>query len=1132
MGTEIDSLEIRIQADARSASKALEQLDKKLGQVEEALQETGNASTTGFSKLSKGAQNLTSKLTAASGGLRDMGAPAVNLTSAFAKTYLAVRTLSEGFDFLKDSIKSSMDAIETANFYNVSLSKVGEEYASNFEQFGYESAEAYVESFEDRLNDLNKKLTGYTIGAQGEAILSNNVGLGLDIEQMQSYQAQVLSFTNAIGLVGEASINTTKALSMLSGDVASLTNKDLEGVMTDLRSVLQGQSRAGYKYGWDTTQATLQQYALAEGITKSISEMTQAEKVQLRLLAVLDQSEVSYSDLANTLGSVANQSRLTGQQIDNFSRTIGNLFLPAVKNVLPYINGMIIAMNNLFTTLGFDMYGDTWLSDLQDGITGGVIEGVEDLEESTDSTTDSVNKLKKSLAGFDELAILNNGSVGIGVADGASGVIDLTESITSALTDYEKQWEQAFALAENKAADFAEEIEVGLKGVADAAERVIPAVLGIGTAFTAYKVAGGFSALLNALSKLASPVGVAALAAGSIVGVSSAVKGLNDELAKEDLALRFGEVTLSLKDIDKIAEHILDNKSLEKVSRLLSELDKTSGIGDDITRIVSELDRYNWSVSVGLEIGEEYEGKYKKAVSDYVEEVNNYVTQQHYAATLGVNLFLSNSETSANIQNIVNSFYNQQSGKLEELGKQLNEVTTNAWNDGLLTIDEVEAITNIQQQMASIQEQLATSEFKARMQLLEMDFSGAELTPESFKKLVEKRNALFEEYESELNESLVFTLSQVNLAYQAKLDEASTEEAKKTIQKQWDEAINEIQINRNKEVEQMMLNSLAFDFGTIAKTFGKDIDSILPEIMESIKKGTSILGDGSGIFDYETLSRSIDNILSHYSTDLRKALGKPGLAGLQDILSNIMPTEELEKIANRYYEETGEVPQAIADALSAKYALDIINGSKEALLKTMLLSADDEDRKNVLRAMETLGIEYVGAFAEGTDITDSVLNGAISDFADDIAQQIKQQSEVTDAAFNLGQEVAKSFSDGINSFAGSIRFAPLNYASVGARVAGYYTGGFPNTSEPFMVGERGPELMGGMYGKTAVANNHSITEGIEEAAYRGMMRALHDGQTSGNVNVTLEGDANGLFRVVRNKANEYYNVNGRPAFKI
>lgn len=54
-----------------------------------------------------------------------------------------------------------------------------------------------------------------------------------------------------------------------------------------------------YKYGVDLTNATLQTYAYNLGVSKSITEMSQMEKQQLRVIALLDQSKVSWGDLAN-----------------------------------------------------------------------------------------------------------------------------------------------------------------------------------------------------------------------------------------------------------------------------------------------------------------------------------------------------------------------------------------------------------------------------------------------------------------------------------------------------------------------------------------------------------------------------------------------------------------------------------------------------------------------------------------------------------------------------------------------------------------------------------------------------------------------------------------------------------------
>jgi phage-related protein len=95
----------------------------------------------------------------------------------------------------------------------------------------------------------------------------------------------------------------------------------------------------------------------------------------------------------------------------------------------------------------------------------------------------------------------------------------------------------------------------------------------------------------------------------------------------------------------------------------------------------------------------------------------------------------------------------------------------------------------------------------------------------------------------------------------------------------------------------------------------------------------------------------------------------------------------------------------------------------------------------------------------------------------------------------------------------------------------YESGGFPNMGQMFVARESGPELVGSMGGRSnAVANNYQIEAGIEEAAYRGFMRALSESDPSSNVNVTLEGEAKGLFKLVKREDDAYKGRTGRSAF--
>lgn len=90
---------------------------------------------------------------------------------------------------------------------------------------------------------------------------------------------------------------------------------------------------------------------------------------------------------------------------------------------------------------------------------------------------------------------------------------------------------------------------------------------------------------------------------------------------------------------------------------------------------------------------------------------------------------------------------------------------------------------------------------------------------------------------------------------------------------------------------------------------------------------------------------------------------------------------------------------------------------------------------------------------------------------------------------------------GTNNVVGSIlnnAFPNLNF---------YATGGFPAEGEMFIAREAGPELVGTIGGRTAVANNDQIVEGISAGVYAAVVAAMQSAPSGGAqaVNVYLDG---------------------------
>lgn len=69
---------------------------------------------------------------------------------------------------------------------------------------------------------------------------------------------------------------------------------------------------------------------------------------------------------------------------------------------------------------------------------------------------------------------------------------------------------------------------------------------------------------------------------------------------------------------------------------------------------------------------------------------------------------------------------------------------------------------------------------------------------------------------------------------------------------------------------------------------------------------------------------------------------------------------------------------------------------------------------------------------------------------------------------------------------------------------GFASGGFPDEGQLFIANEAGPELVGTMGGRTAVANNQEITEGIRQAVYDAMTASNANGNNDVSVRVYLD----------------------------
>ena len=148
-----------------------------------------------------------------------------------------------------------------------------------------------------------------------------------------------------------------------------------------------------------------------------------------------------------------------------------------------------------------------------------------------------------------------------------------------------------------------------------------------------YKISSTIVHLTNALLGLTALSGptIAVLgmvtAIGALTGAVNAYKSYEQGLANSSLEKHFGNIALSMKDIQAVAEYIIDSKSLSGVKKALDEFGELDEISGTIENAVADLNKMNWMVSIGMELTSDDQESYKTAVDDYVQAAKEYVQQ-------------------------------------------------------------------------------------------------------------------------------------------------------------------------------------------------------------------------------------------------------------------------------------------------------------------------------------------------------------------------------------------------------------------------------------------------------------------------------------------------------------------------
>jgi len=476
-GTVIDSLQIQIQADAVSAVKSFEALQKALEDLRSALH--------GGAGLSAVADEM--------GDLSDASSDAGEAAAGPLKDLIeALKELRElGSIDMHDSAESIRDTAEATERVGknektsivrlaavaASLKGIGKTIAGLIDK-----SNKYVED----MNLFNVSLGVYATEAQAYAERVSDL-MGIDPANWMRNQGVFQILAEGFGVASDRAYIMSKNLTQLGYDLSSFFNIAVEGqggAMQKLQAAISGELEPIRRLGFDLSEARLKAVAFSLGIDQAFDSMTQAQKAQLRYYAILTQVTQAQGDMARTLDTPANQLRILKAQVEQAGRAIGNIFIPALNAILPYaiaaVNALRLVAEALAAVFGFklpevDYSGVTQATD-----------AVDTLDNSLKSAGGSAKKLNELLADWDELNIIQSQSGGGG--GGGAAALSAGDDWTFDLPEYDF----LKGLTESRANKILEGMKPTLTWITDHAKELKTLIEGIGLAVVGIKLGKAF----------------------------------------------------------------------------------------------------------------------------------------------------------------------------------------------------------------------------------------------------------------------------------------------------------------------------------------------------------------------------------------------------------------------------------------------------------------------------------------------------------------------------------------------------------------------------------------------------------------------------------------------------------------
>jgi len=254
-----------------------------------------------------------------------------------AKAEAAGKAASEALDKTK----------EAASDLAGTLGKIGQ-------VLGSLGLSAMLHQFVELASNANETTNalGELFGKEGQADViawskTQAAAMGRSEFDLQSYASRLGSVLGPVTKSREEATKMSETLGGLAVDLASFFNTSDEQAMLALRSGLTGEYESLKRYGVVLNEATMQELAHSKGIKKKVSQMTVAEKTELRYQAIINATKTAQGDAARTGTGFANASKALKAQIRDLGTNMAQTMIPALEKLVLFGRNAVTWFNQM-----------------------------------------------------------------------------------------------------------------------------------------------------------------------------------------------------------------------------------------------------------------------------------------------------------------------------------------------------------------------------------------------------------------------------------------------------------------------------------------------------------------------------------------------------------------------------------------------------------------------------------------------------------------------------------------------------------------------------------------------------------------------------------------------------------------